>query len=206
MSLSSGAAVTGFCSAVSVNSKFKSLGVNVIADGFHAIRKGRRIGHEIALRVSRRAPAIIDVDVLVSKARQLELHKLVCNLFDMIGGDSGAAKIIPSVVTHRRGQTDAIVDGGNMAGKERSKQKYSGDTHIGQIAAYADENVDFMLFDVVAVAEYTRSTESKKRTAIVPVSRARSNNATQTRDRGRGTAAKTLQIRNHTSNGLLFDW
>jgi hypothetical protein len=84
-----------------------------------------------------------------------------------------------------------------MAGKERSKQKYSGDTHIGQIAAYADENVDFMLFDVVAVAEYTRSTESKKRTAIVPVSRARTMPPRQ------GTAGEG-QLQKHCKSGITL--
>jgi hypothetical protein len=104
----------------------------------------------MALRISGGTPAIIYVDVFISKTLQIELNKLVCNLFDMIGGDSRTTEIIPCVVPeagssmgncdtwhesgrlsipHRGGQTHAIVDGGNKDRQMQHKPTSNHDLH-----------------------------------------------------------------------------
>ena len=85
-----------------VDADLEALGVDVVGQPLHAVRKTRRVGRQVAQRVSRRRfPTVVDVDVLVAGVAHARRHHCVGRLANEILVDA-ATELVPAVPAHRR--------------------------------------------------------------------------------------------------------
>src|SRR5262249_2797447 len=67
MPLRAGPAAAGLRAGVGIDSEFKALGMNVVAERFHACGKALRVGLNVAMRIAGALPAIVDDDVDIAR-------------------------------------------------------------------------------------------------------------------------------------------
>ena len=85
MSPASGISCAGLDAAAGIHAEFQSLGVDIIRDGFHAMREFFRIGDEHAVFVAfAQAPAVVDDKVSVAGVEHAMLDHGVGGFLDHI--------------------------------------------------------------------------------------------------------------------------
>src|SRR6185312_13362980 len=96
MALAARTAGAGLVAGIGVDAEPETAPVKIIAERLHSRRKARRIGLNIAVSVARALPAIVDVDVNVSRIAQAGRNHRVGGLLDQRLIDL-AAVAVPAV-------------------------------------------------------------------------------------------------------------
>src|ERR1035438_4530622 len=108
---------TGLCSGIRVKAEFHAERVHVIRQRFDAAGEMLRIGLDIAFRVARDLPAIVDHDVLVARVPHAVLHHGGGDAAHRVLGNV-AGELVPTVPAHRRRTGQAIVDSRQGCGEK----------------------------------------------------------------------------------------
>ncbi len=98
-----GASGTSLRACVGIHAKFQPERMNVVSNGFHAMRKALRVGDDVGIRVAADLPAVVNDDVDVARIFHAGLHDGVGHALDEIFADV-AGELVPRVPAHGRGQ------------------------------------------------------------------------------------------------------
>src|SRR5258708_9298215 len=122
MALAAGPLLTSSPARIRINSKFESVGVNVIAQRFHAGWKSLRVNPNISVGVPADLPAIVDHHVLIAGVLHSAGHHAVGHGLQEILADV-ASEFVPTVPAHRRSQGHAVIPCSSFICGKQNRQK-----------------------------------------------------------------------------------
>src|SRR3989440_9121923 len=122
--------LAGVGSRVGVDAEPQSLGVDVIRQGFDAVREAGRVGDERAGGVARHLPAVVDHYVAVAGVAHPAGGDGVRRLLDQLLAHV-AAEVVPAVPPHGRRARETVVEGG-PGGAARTGRRGRGDEQHGE--------------------------------------------------------------------------
>lgn len=88
-----------------------------------SVRKTLRIGNDGSVGQTMRCPAVVEVDVVVAVAGQVEAKKIVHHKQHVGLVDVFALVVVPRVVALHRQTTETIVESNTRAKKKRQKKQ-----------------------------------------------------------------------------------
>ena len=103
MAQAAGSLLASLSAGVGVNSKFQADRMHVIGKRFDALRKTLRIGNDVAVRIARDLPTVVNHDVLIVGVLHAGFHHRVRHPTDQFVAHV-AAKFVPGVPSHGRSE------------------------------------------------------------------------------------------------------
>src|SRR5947209_2420544 len=101
-------ALTSLRPRIRIQPELQPLPMHIVRERLHPRREVLRIGDDVALRIARHLPAIVDHEILIARVTHPARHHLVRGLAYQLLTHI-ASKLVPTVPTHRRGLRQSVV-------------------------------------------------------------------------------------------------